>query len=493
MRRIKNIVTKNWILIIILLLGVFLRFYRLPDFAMFLSDQGRDAIIIKRIVTGEHFPAIGAPTSVGQVYLGPFYYYFIAPWLLLFNFQPIGLAFGVAFFSSLFILINFLTVKRLVNEKTAYISTIFLTLSATLIDFSRFSWNPNLLPLFSFLTAYSAIQSVKTKKWHYFVLTGAFLSFSIQLHYLALFLGLPVAIVFLLDFYFSVIDKSIKKIGKRPLSSLLNIFASFASFVIFTSPLIIFEFRHNFLNSRNFVALFKSTPNLAGGRLNNLFETFIALNKYSLNITLNQWQTIFLVVFVLLSSLIIILKTKGAIRIFITFFIFCFLGISAYSGSKFPHYLGIIYPFYFLTIAYFLSEISNDNFGKVVTFVFVVLFATLNFQKYSFFYQPKVDQIGQAKTVANFLAEKINHQPFNIATWPVEFTEDSYLYFLELKGLRPADRQKVQVTKQMFVLCNKEPCQVINSPSWNISMFGKAKVVGQWQVADVKIFKLAHL
>jgi len=52
--------------------GNFLRFYRLNDFAMFLSDQGRDAIIIKRILTGEHFPAIGAPTSVGQVYLGPF-------------------------------------------------------------------------------------------------------------------------------------------------------------------------------------------------------------------------------------------------------------------------------------------------------------------------------------------------------------------------------------------------------------------------------------
>jgi len=74
MRRILNILTKNWVLIIILLAGCFLRFYRLNDFAMFLSDQGRDAIVIKRIVTGEHFPAIGAPTSIGQVYLGPFYY-----------------------------------------------------------------------------------------------------------------------------------------------------------------------------------------------------------------------------------------------------------------------------------------------------------------------------------------------------------------------------------------------------------------------------------
>ena len=74
---------------LLLLFGVFLRFWRLEGFVTFLGDQGRDAIVIRRILTGEHFPAIGAPTSIGQVYLGPFYYYFIAPWLLLFNFNPL--------------------------------------------------------------------------------------------------------------------------------------------------------------------------------------------------------------------------------------------------------------------------------------------------------------------------------------------------------------------------------------------------------------------
>src|SRR3989304_699109 len=98
MRRILNILTKNWILISSLIIGVFLLFYRLENFVTFLGDQGRDAIVVKRILTGEHLPAIGAPTSVGQVYLGPFYYYFITPWLALFNFDPAGLAFGVAGF-----------------------------------------------------------------------------------------------------------------------------------------------------------------------------------------------------------------------------------------------------------------------------------------------------------------------------------------------------------------------------------------------------------
>ncbi|MEK7522735.1 MAG: hypothetical protein AAB569_04075, partial [Patescibacteria group bacterium] len=144
MRRILNILAKNYLVLIgVLLVGVFLRFYRLEGFVTFLGDQGRDAIVVKRILTLEHFPAIGAPTSIGQVYLGPFYYYFIAPWLLFFKYQPIGLAFSVAFFSCLYLLVNYFIVKELFDKRVALISTIFLSFSSILIDFSSFSLNPN--------------------------------------------------------------------------------------------------------------------------------------------------------------------------------------------------------------------------------------------------------------------------------------------------------------------------------------------------------------
>ena len=109
--RMVSIVAKNQLAVLIIVIGAFLRLYRLPNFATFLSDQGRDAIIIKRIVTFEHWPAIGAPSSVGQIYLGPFYYYLMVPFLALFQLQPIGLAFGSAIISisgnsHLLILIN---------------------------------------------------------------------------------------------------------------------------------------------------------------------------------------------------------------------------------------------------------------------------------------------------------------------------------------------------------------------------------------------------
>src|SRR3989344_2321104 len=105
--RIKDIVSKEKLFFFILLPVVFLRFFKLAEFAMFLGDQGRDAIIIKRIITLEHFPAIGPPSSLGQIYLGPFYYYLIAPFLFLSRFNPVGPALGVALISIIGIIISY--------------------------------------------------------------------------------------------------------------------------------------------------------------------------------------------------------------------------------------------------------------------------------------------------------------------------------------------------------------------------------------------------
>src|SRR3989304_8107942 len=112
---------RSGIPIFVILAAVFLRFYKFTEFVTFLGDQGRDAIIIKRIVTLEHFPAIGAPSSLGQIFLGPFYYYLITPFLLLFNFNPVGPAFGVALISLIGIVMAFFVIKKEINYLTALV------------------------------------------------------------------------------------------------------------------------------------------------------------------------------------------------------------------------------------------------------------------------------------------------------------------------------------------------------------------------------------
>jgi len=480
MRRITNIVAKNWILVVVVLVGIFLRFYRLEGFVTFLGDQGRDAIIIKRIITGEHFPAIGAPTSVGQVYLGPFYYYFIAPWLLLFKFQPIGLAFGVAVYSSFYLLVNYFIVKELFNKKIALISTIFLSFSSVLIDFSRFSWNPNLLPLFVLLTIYFAIKSLQTNKWHYFFLLGAFLSFSIQLHYLALFLIPAIGIIFLSSLY--------KKSVKQLISQFHNFLISVLSFIIFSSPLIIFDLRHNFLNSKLFLALFKSSGTSFASKINSFFDSFYYLNFYSFNIILNKFFIYVLLVFLFI-ILFTLIKKSSNLKTFLLIFFITIVGMSLYNGPKHPHYFGILFPLYFVIISYFLASLNQSSFGKIMIVFFISGYIFLNFQKYYFLRNQPNNQIAHAEKVAQFLDKKIGKEKFNFAVQPDGDPEDAYLYFLELKGKVPLDRKKLEVGNEMFIVCGND-CDLKNTKSWNINMFGKFEISSEWSVEGVRIYKL---
>jgi len=475
MRRIINILTKNWLLILIIIFGFFLRIYRFPEYVQFLADQGRDAIIIKRIITLEHLPAIGPSTSIGQVYLGPFYYYFIAPWLLIFNFEPIGLAFGVLFFSTLFLLINYFIIKELFNKNIALISTLLISFSYVLIEFSRFSWNPNLLPLFTLLTVYFFIKSLKTNQWFYYLLAGCFLSFSIQLHYLSLFIIPIIGLIYLINF---------------KLKNLKNYLLVIFGFLFFSLPLLIFDLRHNFLNSKNFFKLITNSGQQKTNYLNNFLETFNYLNQYLFNFKINS-ILVLIILFLLIINFIFIIKKKDHIKLFLSFFFFLLFFFSFYSGPKHPHYFSNLYPIYIIIISYYLEYLTRFKLEKFLVFIFLVSFIFLNFQKYSFLFYKGNNQIEHAKKVADFISKKITTKKFNFAVQPDGWQEDSYLYFLELKNLKPLDRKKVEIGDEMFVVCG-QLCDLYNTNSWNIKMFGEFKIKNKWIIDNVEIYKLIH-
>src|SRR3970282_1530713 len=85
---IKNNKKEAMLLGLILILGAFFRLYRISEYMTFLGDEGRDAIVVRRLLV--HFDPIlvGPGTSIGNMYLGPLYYYLIAPFLFLANFSP---------------------------------------------------------------------------------------------------------------------------------------------------------------------------------------------------------------------------------------------------------------------------------------------------------------------------------------------------------------------------------------------------------------------
>jgi len=85
------------LLFVILVVAAFFRIYKISEYMTFLGDEGRDAMVAKDILQG-NFTLLGPRASAGDFFLGPIYYYMMAPFLFLSNLDPVGPAIMVALF-----------------------------------------------------------------------------------------------------------------------------------------------------------------------------------------------------------------------------------------------------------------------------------------------------------------------------------------------------------------------------------------------------------
>ena len=199
------------ILLLILLVGAFMRLYRISDYMTFLSDEGRDVLIVRRFITELHPPLIGPGTSVGNMYLGPLYYYMMAPALLLANFSPVGPAVQIALLGVVTVFFVWFITREWFPVKTtggiqvslnvgALVAAGLYAISPTVITFSRSSWNPNIMPFFSLLSIYSIWKVYESRGASrgvggWLITLGISYAFVLQSHYLGLFLA-PTLFVF---------------------------------------------------------------------------------------------------------------------------------------------------------------------------------------------------------------------------------------------------------------------------------------------------------
>ncbi|MFA6005467.1 MAG: hypothetical protein WC775_03185 [Patescibacteria group bacterium] len=476
-------IKKNRLAMALLLIALLFRIINFDQHVTFLGDQGRDARVIADIVTFRHFPAIGPTTSIGTVFLGPFYYYLVAPFLLLWNFNPVGLAYGVLFYSIVGYLLAYVFVVK--ENRTAALVMLFMVgFSAVNIEFSRFSWNPNPLPIFSFLIVWlTALWWKKPSKIIVFTIFFLY-GFSVQLHYLSLMISPLLATVLLTKLVFV----------KKRREIILNYAVATVGFAAALFPLIWFDIRHGFINSKAFMGLFQQ-GSLANhsSYIDRLRETLIAFFSHIFVVPLPYLLTVLVLIIFLGSSLWYIKKSRNIFFTINFLSIVCFLLMFALIQSpRYPHYFTPIYIPFYATIGYLVSTITKKRFILFSVLIVAGLYANTNFRQFKIYFSEGSRQVERAEKIAHFIAPKIKNKPFNFASWPIEYEEDTVVYFLERAGLRPADRTKVEITEQMFVICAKEPCRIINSPSWNITMFGKSKIDTIWQINDIKVYKLIH-
>lgn len=477
-------------ILIVLSIGAFFRFYRIRDYLVFLGDEGRDVLVVKRIIIDHIFTLLGPVTSVGGMYLGPIYYYFMAPFLWLFHFDPVGPAVMVALIGVATIYLVYKTGKDFFNEETGIFASLLYATSPTVIIYSRSSWNPNILPFFSLLIIYSLLNSFIKQKWNWLFMAGFAFGVSLQLHYIALFFS----VIFLTLFILKAKEITLKRLGIFSIGLL-------SSFWLF----IFFEIRHSFTNTLTIIQ-FITKPHGANFSAENFLVRFIDIvtRIFFRTVVIENYNISQLVVILLLCFSILYLyqsnKKKinlSSDRILIIWLLVGSVAYSLYQGAVYDYYFTAIFALPFLIIGLILSTFFRKGvMQKIAVLVVVLVILTIHIRHSPAKIVPN-RLLDQSENIARFIFEKANNKPYNLALISTGNSDHAYRYYLELWGNPPVtiknqelDPTRQTVMDQLLIVCEQKVCQPLGHSLWEIAGYGPAEVEGVWDIFPVKIIRL---
>jgi 4-amino-4-deoxy-L-arabinose transferase-like glycosyltransferase len=105
----------------------------------FNGELGRELIYLYNLASSNTLPLVGLTTSHEWLSYGPFYYWIMLPFFKIFNGDPYILFFVALATAVMGLLLNFVVIRKIINSKTALISTIMLAISPLLVWQTRLS------------------------------------------------------------------------------------------------------------------------------------------------------------------------------------------------------------------------------------------------------------------------------------------------------------------------------------------------------------------
>ena len=478
----------HWYLaVVITLIAGFLRFYKIPETVMFLGDQGRDALIVANIFKELDPVLIGPVTSVGNMYLGPLYYYIMLPFLWLSYPSPLGPVYAVAFFSTLTVFIAYLVGRKMFSPITGLLAAFFIAFSASAVDLSRFSWNPNLAPLFSLLMIFFNWKALRQPK--YWILVALLFSGIIQLHYLTLLTGISAGTLWILAALRAKKNNQFRDLLKISLVSGLIILLSFI-------PLVLFDLRHGGVNSQAIQNMFTKEQIFTDKQsqsLNDKMVTFLKDSKsraasivVKLNLGSDTNLEILIMGFVLLSFLYLLIgekKIKKEIKDSqVTIFFYLIIGIigtAAYQHSLFTHYIAYLIPvtciLYALSLRLIIKKLKIYSLPLVI--IILIGFIFFNYSRWPL--------------NSNYLylnTKKISEQIYShlqptdryeivLLSETRDLYGQSYRYFLSTTNNPPVVRDKDEIPDTLVIIDEEKKVEdVTQLPIYEIQIFPEKKI-----------------
>lgn len=421
--RFKSLFTfPNLVLFGIIVLSVFFRFWELSARSGFDSDQEVAAWTAKQLLIDHKPTLLGVITSSGNIFLGPLYFYLYALPMIFTKMNPIGQLFLSSLVGVVTTIVFYLVGKNLFSQKVGLAAAFIHAVSLLFSNGERPIWNvsPVLLICVLIYWCYFKISIGIKKYWLYLL---ALMGLLLHFHLTGIFF-IPTTVIFFL--YLVLVKKTIAK------RDLYYILWGVLFFGLLLSPLLFFDLRHNFMNSRNILVFF-----LEGGGISKEFFVKIPhsfldeINILSSTLSL-PW---ILGIFVFLAGFILLAKrhTTFFIVVFILFLITSF-GFSLFNGQITSYYYLLLFPPAILGISLLLDYLfSLNQWGKLTALLFVCFLLYVNSKE--FFRQTMSFSFATKEKVVKFITTRAKNKPYYVS-YSIEYGRNfgfKYLFWQSKK------------------------------------------------------------
>ena len=441
----------NIIFIIILIIGIFLRIYRLEETFAFSGEVGDNLLDIKKAYLNGNLPLLGPPTSHPWLYFGPEYYWIVTPLLIVFGFNPMVIAWLGALGGILVIWLNYYVIRKLYSSKTALISSFLIAVSPFCIGLARDARFFSLVLVFFYPFWYNFCK----KK---LFLTGLFLGLMLSFHYTPLVL-VP-SVIF--TTYILQDKKFVRKVGKFLVGVILP-----------AIPLIIYSFAGNFEMIRNLMIWlpYRMAGFLGFYPKNNLsldiiIKNLISFYNFITRLVLVEQSPLGFFVLILFVAIVVYFcslwfkeKLSENVVSLLLFFVFGCVAIFIHGDPPIHYYLPLL-PFPIILVSEFISRQDKKMIYNVTGSILIIAFVFVNFSYYfskQYFFLSQREVLdgyvpySLQQEISRKIIEDAGIHKFSLSrTGKYDYFEGNYAqnyqYLLWWMGNEPVDDAKLKYT-----------------------------------------------
>lgn len=355
-------------LTIIFIIFIFFRFYNLDKRIGFDWDQEKFSSEIKGIVIDHKLTLIGPRTNNDLgFYLGPYFNYLLSPFYYVTNGHPIAMYYFLIVFNILFFIVMFKTIKKVFDEVAALLFAFWWSINYLIISYDTTPWWPVLIPL-GVIISWFLLKNIYKKNLskHWFLL-GMCIGFFMNMHFQFIFIG-----------FFTFVFLILKMLEDKKIYFKKSFYYIFGIAVMFL-PLLLFDLRHNFLDSKLFLEFFFGKTSQANADRNiwwtvygNFLQSFIYFKTEIIAIFFN-------IIFIFL-LIVLILRNKDFNKLFFKSLLGLWLIVPLffmiYGKRPSEYYFVFLLPFILITFISFFRLFKKQ--GLLLVFICIIFLLTFS-------------------------------------------------------------------------------------------------------------------